>query len=513
MYVGTVAAEHPDRPAVIMAESGTTLTYRELDERSARIAAWLLAQGIRRGDRIALFMENRPEFLEVSWAAFRAGLEIATPSRYLSADEVAYIVNDCGAKALFTSASQLDTARQIPGKAPGCQQYVLLDGAEACWVNYDEVVSYPRMISRDDEWMGHVLHYTSGTTGRPRGVIRPFPEMRAWDVWPKVRQLTGLFELTGDAVYLSTAPLYHGAPSLFVRAMQCLGATIVVMERFDPIHALECIEKYRVTHSQWVPTMFSRMLKAVANDTRVFDLSTHRVAIHAAAPCPVEIKRQMIDWWGPILYEYYGATDGANMLTINSEQWLQHPGSVGLAPANGVKICAEDGTVLSEGEEGTIYLVAINELPEYLNDPEKTRKSRHPQHPNWMTVGDIGYIKDGYLYLSDRRDNLIISGGVNIYPQAIEDALISHPEVFDAAVFGIPNADMGEEVKAVVQLIRREAAGPEMEQELMRYCATKLGKIYAPRSVDFVESLPRTPTGKLLKRVLRDEYRARLRTA
>jgi fatty-acyl-CoA synthase len=348
--------------------------------------------------------------------------------------------------------------------------------------------------------------YSSGTTGQPKGILKPLSAYTAAEGFAE-RQRENAYDLSPETVYLSPAPLYHAAPLNTVLAVQSWGGSVVLMERFDAEQALKLIERYRVTHSQWVPTMFIRMLKLTPEVRTANDLSSHRVAIHAAAPCPVEVKRQMIDWWGPVLYEYYAGTEAAGATFITSADWLAHPGSVGRASLGVLRICDEKGRVLPPHEPGLVYFERDAPTFEYHNDPEKTRAGRHPIHENWSTLGDIGHLdEEGYLYLTDRKAFMIISGGVNIYPQAIEDALISHPKVADVAVFGVPDAEMGEAVKAVVELAEGEHPGETSAAELIDYARARLARYMVPKSIDFIDAMPRLPTGKLYKRVLRDPY-------
>jgi long-chain acyl-CoA synthetase len=313
-----------------------------------------------------------------------------------------------------------------------------------------------------------------------------------------------LYGVTADSVYLSPAPLYHSAPLRFTMAAQRLGATVIVMEHFDPMEYLRLIEKHQVTYSQVVPTMFVRMLKLPKEEREQSDLSSLKLVIHAAAPCPVPVKEQMIEWWGPVLFEYYAGTEGNGMTAIDSATWLTKPGTVGKAILGTVHIMDEDGTEQPTGESGTIYFEGGSEF-EYHNDPEKTKGSRNDK--GWSTLGDIGFLDaDGYLYLTDRKAFMIISGGVNIYPQEAENVLTMHPKVMDVAVFGVPNDDFGEEVKAVVQPADMADAGPDLERELMAFCREHLADVKCPRSVDFEAELPRHPTGKLYKRLLKDRY-------
>jgi long-chain acyl-CoA synthetase len=310
-----------------------------------------------------------------------------------------------------------------------------------------------------------------------------------------------------DTVYFSAAPVYHAAPLRFGGIVHRYGGTLVMARRFDAEASLATIQEHRVTHSQWVPTMFVRMLKLPPEVREGYDVSSLRVAVHAAAPCPVDVKRQMIDWWGPILHEYYSSTEANGVTLINSEQWLARPGSVGRAGLGVIHICDDDAVELPVGQIGTVWFERDQMPFAYHNDPEKTAAAQHPQHPTWSTVGDIGYVDDeGYLFLTDRKAFMIISGGVNIYPQEVEDALTLHPSVFDVAVIGIPDAEMGEQVKAVVQLPAGVEGSPGLEAELLEFVRGRIARYKAPRSIDFVDELPRTPTGKLVKHQLKARY-------
>jgi fatty-acyl-CoA synthase len=506
MFLGTWAKRTPDKPAIVRASTGEVRTYRELNDGSMRLAQYFWKRGLRRGDRVALFMENNLRFMEVIWAALRSGLEIVSINRYAKIEEATYIVNDSGAKTFITSAARADVAKDMPGNAPNCRHFLMCDGTVSGFESYEEVVSAQEAKPLEVEWMGQLMSYTSGTTGRPKGVVRKQkPDALVSDPLPVNEEFSQLYGIGSDTVYLSPAPLYHGAPIRFARAIQSVGGTVVMMEKFNELDALKLIEKFKVTHAQWVPTMFVRMLRLPEEDKQGIDLSSLRVAIHAAAPCPVEVKRQMIDWWGPIIHEYYGATDGMGDLRTTSEEWLAHPGSVGKGRGI-VRICDGQGNPLPPGEPGLIYWEANGSIS-YLNDPEKTKSAQNPKDPNLWTTGDIGYMdEEGYVFLTGRRGYTIISGGVNIYPQAIEDALIQCDKVHDAAVIGVPNAEMGEEVKAVVQLSEGVAPSPETAREIIDFAKSKISAYMVPKSVDFIEELPRLPTGKLYKQLLLEKY-------
>jgi long-chain acyl-CoA synthetase len=507
MHPGAHAQTTPDKPAVIMARTGQVLTYRALDERSSRLAQLWWAAGLRPGDHVAIFADNVPEFFEVTWAAFRSGLYLTTVNRYLQTDEAAYIVNDCEAKALVVTTYVADVAGGLPELIPDCPVRLVVGGPLAGFDEYDPALAAHPAEPLAVQPRGDLMLYSSGTTGRPKGIKRPLSG-RLVDDPANLNPILGpLYGVTPDTVYLSPAPLYHSAPLGFCAGVQTVGGTVVVMEKFDPAEALALIERYRVTHSQWVPTMFSRMLKLPDDLRHAHDLRSHVCAIHAAAPCPVEVKRQMIDWWGPILFEYYAGTEANGYTYVNSQDWLAHPGTVGRPILGIVHVCDETGVELPTGEAGTVYFERETMPFEYHNAPDKTRSSQHPEHANWSTLGDVGYVDgEGFLYLTDRKAFMIIAGGVNIYPQEIEDCLVLHPKVADVAVFGVPNEDLGEEVKAVVQPAEGVEGSEDFARELIAYAREHIAHFKVPRSVDFVAELPRLPTGKLYKRLLRDAY-------
>jgi acyl-CoA synthetase (AMP-forming)/AMP-acid ligase II len=505
MYPRTHALSSPDKPAYIMGRSGEVVTYRDLDQRSSQGAHLFRSIGLRSDDAIAILMTNHPRFFEVCWAAQRSGLRYTPISTHLTPSEIAYILNDCGARALVASADLVDVAQQAVSTATTVSTRMIVGRDCSGFARWESSIGAFSGDPIDDETEGAAMLYSSGTTGYPKGVCHPVGDRTIGTPPPVARGLaSGMFGFGPGTVYLSPAPNYHSAPLRFLMATQRIGATAIVMEKFDPRLALELIERHRVTHSQWVPTMFVRMLRLPEEDRRRYDLSSQTIALHAAAPCPVSIKREMIEWWGPILYEYYGATEGNGSTAITSEEWLRHPGSVGKPLNCAVHIAGDDGNELPAGEIGTVYFSGGGSF-EYHNDPAKTEASR--QRNGWSTVGDVGYLdEEGYLYLTDRKANMIISGGVNIYPQEAENVLIAHPKVADVAVFGIPNEDFGEEVKAVVQPIDLGDAGPDLEAELLAFCRAHLAKLKCPRSIDFAETLPRSESGKLYKRLIKDRY-------
>ncbi|ABC64557.1 acyl-CoA synthetase [Erythrobacter litoralis] len=501
------AAARPDHPAVIMAGTGETVTFGEMDAASNRFAHLLRARGIGHDEAFAVLLENRAEFYTLIWGSQRAGTMLVPISTRLTAPEIAYILKDSEAKLLITSTAFDDVMQGIRAE---CSDLPVLmmdgEGDEDFAAALDAQPSEPI----DDQRAGLVMLYSSGTTGRPKG-IRPAPPE---DPDPlAANPLMGLaimgagMPADGSMVYLSPAPLYHAAPIGWSSTVHRLGGTVVMMAKFDPETALEAIEKYKVTDSQWVPTHFVRMLKLPEEIRTRYDLSSHQRALHAAAPCPVPIKKQMIEWWGPIVNEYYAGSEGIGMTLVKSEDWLTHPGTVGRAIHGTLHICGPDGEEVPAGTDGLIFF-ENDILPTYHNDPDKTKDAMHPK--GWMTLGDIGHVdEDGFLYLTDRKSHMIISGGVNIYPQEIENLLISHPKVMDAAVIGAPDPDLGEKVVAVVQPKDMSDAGEAFEGELRDYLAPNLSRIKMPRLFDFRPDLPREANGKLYKRELRDEFAAK----
>ncbi len=506
MYLGDHARLHPDKPALIDVQGGTTVTFREMDQRSNRLARHLFALGLRRGSHIAIVLENRPEFLEIAWAAMRSGLYLTTVNRYLTSEEAAYIVDDCDAEVLISSFAQAAVVGDIPPKTPTCRTLLMLDGVIDGWASFEAAVSDASPGRLDEEWLGDTMLYSSGTTGRPKGVLRPLADAKVYESF-RTNDTNAEYRFDAETVYLSPAPLYHAAPLSYALGVQHHGGTVVMMRKFDAEQALELIDQYRVTHAQFVPTMFVRMLKLPAEDRSRYDLSSLRYAVHAAAPCPAAVKHAMIEWWGPVLYEYYAGTESNGVTRIDTAEWLAHPGSVGRARTGILHICDDDGAELPVNTPGLIYFERDAMPFAYHKDPAKTEAARHPLHRSWSTLGDIGMVDaEGYLYLTDRKAFMIISGGVNIYPREIEDALIAHPKVRDVAVFGVPSAEMGEDVKAVVELMHGVEASDTLERELIGFAAGRVARYMVPRTVDFIDELPRLPTGKLYKKGLRDQY-------
>ena len=508
MYPGHWSSVFPDKPAVIHSVTRESVTYQQLDDRSNQLAQLLYDLGLRRNDHISIFMENDLRYFEIIWAAFRSGLYLTTVNRYFTHEEAAYIVDNSDSQVVFTSKKLAEVAEKLPAQCPQVKRWLMTDEPAAGFEDYSGALAEFSTEPLAEQPAGSVMLYSSGTTGRPKGILRPLPEepidIAASPVGALQAMLWGFNE---ETVYLSPAPLYHSAPLGFTAGTQANGGTVIMMPRFDELGSLKAIQDFEVTHSQWVPTMFSRMLKLDPADREQFDLSSHKIAIHAAAPCPKGVKQQMFDWWGPIIYEYYGGTELNGLTHITPEAWLEKPGTVGQPILGIVHVCDDDGAELPAGEHGLIYF-ELPEMPfEYLKDDEKTKGAQHPQHANWSALGDVGYVdEDGYLFLTDRATFMIISGGVNIYPQEIEDAMIMHPKVQDVAVIGVPDEEMGEAVKAVVQLIEGIEPGEDIEQELLAYIREHVAHYMAPRSIDFDPELPRLPTGKLYKRLLKDRY-------
>ena len=508
MYPGKWAQESPDKPAVIHSESREVVTYGELNDRSNRLAQLFWDYGLRPEDHISIFMENNLRYFEVVWAALRSGLYLTTVNRYLTDEEAGYIVDNSESKVTIASKYLAEVARELPRFAPDCHTWLMADGVEEGYQAYEDAIAKYPAEELAEQPAGTFMLYSSGTTGRPKGISRPLSGRSVTDDSGAVAGLQrALWGFDEASVYLSPAPLYHSAPIGFCTGTQALGGTVVLMPRFHEVEALRAIQDFRVTHSQWVPTMFTRMLKLPEEELAGFDLSSHKVAIHAAAPCPAGVKHKMFEWWGAILYEYYGGTELNGLTHVGPEDWLAHPGTVGRSILGTLHICDEEGTEQPLGEPGLVYF----ELPEmnftYHKDAEKTRGAQHPSHPNWTALGDVGYLDaDGFLFLTDRATFMIISGGVNIYPQEIEDAMILHPSVADVAVVGVPNEEMGEEVKAVVEVMDGVEESESLKEELLAYAREHIAHYKCPRSLDFMDQLPRLPTGKLYKRLIKDVY-------
>ena len=490
-----------------MAGSGETLTYAQYEARANQVAQFLRDAGLKRGDHIAIFMENSARMLEIEGGAERTGLYYTLINSYLAPDEVAYIVTNSRARLLVTSEAKRPVAEAAVTQCPQLERKLITgagplpDGFES----YDDVIAGYPAEPVADEALGAAMLYSSGTTGQPKGVLRELPEAKPGEPLPVMEFVKFMFGFREGMVYLNPAPLYHSAPQASVAASIRLGATTVIMERFDPEHWLALVERYGVTNCQMVPVMFSRLLRLPEAVRTKYDTSSIQCIVHAAAPCPVHVKQAMIDWLGPVITEYYGATEANGFTFCDSAQWLAHPGTVGKPILGELLILDEEDNEVPRGEDGTIWFRGATAFS-YFGDSAKTEESRR-EGGQTSTVGDVGHQDaEGYLYLTDRKSYMIISGGVNIYPQETENLLSAHPAVVDVAVIGVPNEDLGEEVKAIVQLADPAAASPELAQELITFCRDRLAHFKCPRTIDFAAELPRSATGKLYKRLLRDQY-------
>ncbi|MDT5084767.1 MAG: long-chain acyl-CoA synthetase [Mycobacterium sp.] len=487
-------------PALIMSDGGV-IPFGELYVKSQRVAAVLHSAGLRRGDGVALVLPNRPEFFDITWGCQLSGLYYTAVNIHFTPDEVAYVIDDSDAKAVFVDASMRDLAEHLRSSTAGV--HIVVGGSLAGWQSYDDAVA--RAGDAPPPSDGSEMLYSSGTTGRPKAVRRPLPTdgNGSWAQSVLEMALTHKYDMSPASVYLSPAPLYHAAGVNYTMAVNRVGAAAIIMRKFDAEDVLRLIETCRVTHAQFVPTMFVRMLKLPKAVREKYDVSSLQCVIHAAAPCPVDVKHQMMKWFGPIIHEYYGGTEGFAGTTIGPLAWLAHPGSVGI-PMSPVHVVGEDGEELSVEESGELYFEGGPDF-EYFKDPAKTASVYNDR--GWRSLGDMGYVdEDGYLYLTDRSTFMIVSGGVNIYPQEAENLLVMHPKLVDAAVFGVPNDEFGEEVKAVVQPIDGVTPGPDLEAELIEHCRTHLAGYKCPRTVEFDAELPRDPNGKLYKRRIRERY-------
>ena len=496
-----------DTPAIVMSGSRRIVTYAELDDQSTRLARIFDDRGLRPGDHVAVLLGNQPEFFDVLWAVLRSGMYLTPINWHLGAEEAAYIIEDSGAQALITSSDLAGVAAELLLRNPRVTTRLMTGDAIDGYDDYESTLSSASGGPRTDEVAGAFMLYSSGTTGYPKGILRKLPSAPFGAGSDAISMMmTGLYGATENSVYLSPAPLYHSAPIGFCSAVHRFGGTAVVMERFDATATLRSIEEHAVTHVQFVPTHFIRMLQLPDEERTRFDISSLECVIHASAPCPIPVKHQMIEWFGPIIEEFYAGSEAIGVTLITSAEWLEHPGSVGRPAEGTVHILDEHGDELSVGETGHIWFVATSQF-EYNNDPAKTRKAQDPR--GWASYGDIGYLDEaGYLYLTDRASNMIISGGVNIYPQESEMVLSAHPDVYDVAVLGVPDDEMGERVKAFVQLCQGTDPNEQLAQALVEYCRSRLAHYKCPREIDFVDTLPRLDSGKLLKRKLIEEQPA-----
>ena len=514
--VSVWAEKAPDRPAVIYGDAEYVETFAELERNSRRVAHLLRRWGLEPGDCLAALIGNDDVFFDLFWACHRVGLYFTPVNWHLQREEVEYIVENCDAKVFVANARFQEVAEGVPAVVPRLVASAAIGGTRAVGAIggfrsfEEELAACPEDAPLGEELEGSIMLYSSGTTGRPKGVRRPLARVPAGDPATNIGSLglAAMFGMKEGDVYLSPAPLYHAAPLAFSSGQHRLGATTVIMRRFDPEHALQLIERHKVRTSQWVPTHFRRMVRLPEEVKQRYDVSSLEVAVHAAAPCPIPLKEQMIDWFGDAILEYYAGTEGGGTM-IRASEWLEKKGSVGKHWAGGtVHILDDEGAEVTEANrEGRIFFEAPpdpNARFKYHKDAEKTAGT---YEGDLFTIGDVGYLdEDGYLFLTDRSSHMIISAGVNIYPQETENHLSMHPKVEDVAVIGVPNEEMGEEVKAVVVPVDGREAGSALEDELIQYCRDGIAHYKCPRSIDFVDELPRTETGKMAKRKLRDRY-------
>jgi long-chain acyl-CoA synthetase len=488
-----------DEKAII--SSAGDRTWAELDARTNQLVRAMRAHGIEPGQSIALVCSNRPEWVEVYVASLRNGLRLTPINWHLSAEEIAYIVNDCEATIFVGDERFAKTCAEAAKQAPGARVKLAVGGPIDGFEDYEAAVAAEPTESVEDEGLGATMLYTSGTTGRPKGVYR----RRAA---PRRAQNEAVRVHTDGDLHLCTGPLYHAAPLAFSLGLPLLwGIGVVVMDGWDPEETLKLIEKHKVTHTHLVPIMFHRLLSLPEDVRKAYDLSSLKRIGHGAAPCPVHVKKAMIDWVGPIIWEYYAATEGAGT-SVESDEWLTKPGTVGKIPEGHVEIRDDDGNPVETGEVGTVFLRAPEEPEtrfEYYKDDEKTSKA---YSGDYFTLGDMGYVdEDGYLFLTDRSADLIISGGVNIYPAEVDAVMLTHPAVRDSCTIGVPNEEWGEEVKTVIELKPEFEPSDQLATELIEYSRERLAKFKCPKTVDFEDELPRHETGKLYRRLVRERYR------
>lgn len=511
MFPGDFARLTPDKDAVVM-DDGRRISYAELDERSMRLAQLLHSRGLRPGDTFAVLLENTPIYYDVYWAALRSGLYLTSINRYSKKDEVAHILADSESKALVTSPPYLEVAAAAVAEVPEVTvKLVVADQPTAGFEPFEAALAASPAEPIEGEPRGDVMQYSSGTTGQPKGIRRPLTGLAVGA--DGVRTAAGFCRrplgMDENSIYLMPAPLYHAAGLQWSTALHEIGGTTVVMQKFDAEQFLQLIERERVTHTQVVPTMMIRLLDLPAEVRTKYDLSSLQRMTTSAAPCPPQVKRDMVEWLGPIVDEYYAGTESNGLTYITARESLERPGSVGRALTGIIHICDEEGNEVPAGQAGTLYFEREGQVFSYHRDEAKTRAAHHPDHPTWSTLGDMGYVdEDGYLYLTDRRSFTIISGGVNIYPAEIENCLITHPAVADVAVFGLPDPEMGQFVQAVVQPAAGAEPSPELVEELREYVRANLAAFKVPREIAFRAELPRMPTGKLRKGPLRDEFLA-----
>jgi long-chain acyl-CoA synthetase len=507
MAIDRHAVGSPEKAASILIPTALSMSYSRLNDDSARLAR-VLRTSLNFGDRVAILMENRSDYLLAAWAGRRGGLRTVPVNVHLTPGEVSYIIRNSNAKALITSAalSELATASIVDSEL---ELFFSVDDTFGQFQALEGVLQGQSPLAPSESAQGTYMFYSSGTTGRPKGILRPMPVAAFGSPTPQEELRRIQFGIDSATVYLCPSPLYHAAPLAWTVGVQAAGGTVIIMPKFDAETFLDSIERYRVTHAQVVPTHFVRLLRLPVEIRSRFDLSSLQSVVHTGAPCAPEVKREMIAWFGPIIHDYYGSSEGAGVTTVDSTTWLKKPGTVGKPISGQPHVLDDDGRELSYGEIGTIWFEGIERV-QYHNDDKATTDFANEK--GWGSVGDVGWLdEDGYLFLADRKHHMIISGGVNIYPQEIENELVLYPEIVDAAVIGVPNAEYGEEVKAVIQLAAGITGSDALKDQILAFCRTRLAGYKCPRSIDFVAELPRLPNGKLLKRRLRETYAEAIR--
>jgi fatty-acyl-CoA synthase len=497
----------PDSTAVVVPGTGERISYRAMVDQSKRLANVLRDSGLRPGDHVAIFMTNLPEYFEVVWAARRAGYFYTAVSWHLTPGEVRYMLENSESKALIVSADLADVADQAAADLTRLSLRLLIGRDRPGWDDYAATVARAGTTPLGPEIEGQAMLYSSGTTGRPKGIVhakvdtdRQFGDVAGDILW------VNRYGLDQSTVTLNVGPLYHAAPLVSAMSTHRHGGTVVLPPKFDAEQALQAIERYRVTYAQFVPTMFIRLLRLPEAVRRRYDVSSLRAVAHSAAPCPVEVKRRMIEWFGPVISEYYSATEAAGHVSIGSREWLEHPGSVGRTAPGSLAITGESGQELPPGEDGIIWFTRPANHFSYHGDPDKSASMYNDK--GWARMGDIGHLDaDGYLFITGRSDHTIISGGVNIYPREIEDLLIEHPAVDDVAVIGVPDDEYGESVRAVVTLREGHLGSPALEHDIIDWTRARLAHYKCPRSVTFVDALPRSVAGKMMKHRLIEQLR------